>query len=488
MAQEGNFKFTQNQLNEVDMGLMVTTVADPNRIVITSVNGYLQTSDITYTQLLAIIEGGGSGVTADNGLTFTSGNVQLGGVLVKDTDIDINESSLTIEGFEGSDLLEFYMANSSGDKAIALGLYNSANQTSSFIDIQPTTYQSSVSNSVDQTVLRQQYDNFRFVRSTGGGSNYTGFSVNDSSISSGSHINVIDSIGSVGMRYAADYSANNVSEDRWIVDKGYVDGNYVTLNTVQTLGVDIDKTFVSGAGESLNIYGGRIFVTNTGSVNYSEMKPNNVMNQLTTGGNRYKAYFANGRLNFTERIGAGAEFVLNFTVNSLTGNRSIAIPNASGTLALDANLVHLTGNEIIGGTKEFSQTAWFQNGVDPEYSTLDRNGLTVNAATGGSGVVTTTYVGFNAHPSFGNYTRVYANGVDFKFNTNVYVSKLTSENMSANYTWTLPSVSGKVGMIGTAAPSSATAAGVVGEIRVTSTFVYTCISPNVWVRGGMATW
>ena len=46
----------------------------------------------------------------------------------------------------------------------------------------------------------------------------------------------------------------------------------------------------------------------------------------------------------------------------------------------------------------------------------------------------------------------------------------------------------ETGAIGTTAPASASATGVVGEIRVTSTFIYTCIATNTWVRGAMATW
>ena len=42
--------------------------------------------------------------------------------------------------------------------------------------------------------------------------------------------------------------------------------------------------------------------------------------------------------------------------------------------------------------------------------------------------------------------------------------------------------------IGTTAPTSATATGTVGEIRVTPTFIYTCVATNTWVRAAVATW
>lgn len=38
------------------------------------------------------------------------------------------------------------------------------------------------------------------------------------------------------------------------------------------------------------------------------------------------------------------------------------------------------------------------------------------------------------------------------------------------------------------APASATATGVLGEIRVTSGFIYVCTATNTWVRAALATW
>lgn len=52
----------------------------------------------------------------------------------------------------------------------------------------------------------------------------------------------------------------------------------------------------------------------------------------------------------------------------------------------------------------------------------------------------------------------------------------------------LPLVSGALPTIGIVAPASATDTGTVGEIRVTSTFIYTCIATNTWVRSVAATW
>ena len=42
--------------------------------------------------------------------------------------------------------------------------------------------------------------------------------------------------------------------------------------------------------------------------------------------------------------------------------------------------------------------------------------------------------------------------------------------------------------IGTTAPASATDTGTVGEVRVTPTFIYTCVATDTWVRAAVATW
>lgn len=55
-------------------------------------------------------------------------------------------------------------------------------------------------------------------------------------------------------------------------------------------------------------------------------------------------------------------------------------------------------------------------------------------------------------------------------------------------TATFPDAVGTVGLVGTSAPASAVDTGVVGEIRVTATYIYVCTAPNTWVRAALATW
>lgn len=59
---------------------------------------------------------------------------------------------------------------------------------------------------------------------------------------------------------------------------------------------------------------------------------------------------------------------------------------------------------------------------------------------------------------------------------------------SGDRTFSYPEANGTIAAINTTAPASATATGVVGEIRVTSTYIYVCTATNTWVRAPLATW
>ena len=87
---------------------------------------------------------------------------------------------------------------------------------------------------------------------------------------------------------------------------------------------------------------------------------------------------------------------------------------------------------------------------------------------------------------------VYIKGIDIEG------TGLTSEGISsnyyygANYTDTTyvqkKYVDDNFAKIGTTAPTSATDTGTVGEIRVTATYIYTCVATDTWVRAAVATW
>lgn len=79
------------------------------------------------------------------------------------------------------------------------------------------------------------------------------------------------------------------------------------------------------------------------------------------------------------------------------------------------------------------------------------------------------------------------NGLIGKVNYGQY-TRVTFDEATAEKSIVFPAANGKIAVVGTTAPASATATGVVGEIRVTPTFIYTCIATNTWVRVAMATW
>ena len=86
-----------------------------------------------------------------------------------------------------------------------------------------------------------------------------------------------------------------------------------------------------------------------------------------------------------------------------------------------------------------------------------------------------------------NSTRVTNNSVIFK-NSGFEATLTKPASLTATGSWTLPNKYGTVGVVNTTAPSSSTDTGVVGEIRVTSTYIYVCTAPNTWVRAALATW
>lgn len=69
-----------------------------------------------------------------------------------------------------------------------------------------------------------------------------------------------------------------------------------------------------------------------------------------------------------------------------------------------------------------------------------------------------------------------------------YGATIIQNNFTADRNYYLPNVSGTLPTYNTIAPSSATDTGSVGEIRVTSSFIYLCIATNTWVRAAVATW
>lgn len=133
----------------------------------------------------------------------------------------------------------------------------------------------------------------------------------------------------------------------------------------------------------------------------------------------------------------------NFLLAELTQTRSYTLPNATGTIALDENVVHKTGNETINGIKDFT------------------NYILVSSISSNSGQLVLASGG----------TQLSINDID--------------EQIIANREFIAPQY--KLSVLNTA-PATATSTGTLGDIRVTATHIYVCIATNTWVRTALTTW
>lgn len=272
-------------------------------------------------------------IDAKNGLYRDLDFIKLGGNLTENTIIDLKDHSFTINDItDTTSKLNFLLRND----VFMVEYYNTINHRGA---------QSYLDNGVGYYLYYDNDSGRQFIAgveptkaSIGSFSMSPSFKVKEfAAYVTSTGLLVRDEIDLIGARYAADYSAANVSNPRWLVDKGYVDNNYMTLNTNQTLAVDVDKTWVSGLNQTLNIYGGRMYVTDT-SARYSEITPIRVFNSIGTssGPSHIKSYLTNGKLTFSERFGAGGSgvtYTMDFTNDTLNGNRTVTFQNASGTVA-----------------------------------------------------------------------------------------------------------------------------------------------------------
>ena len=112
----------------------------------------------------------------------------------------------------------------------------------------------------------------------------------------------------------------------------------------------------------------------------------------------------------------------------------------------------------------------YDTSVPTESTSINKDGLTINSIS---------YTGEN------NVTRT---GLMYRVNN----SNRLDIDLSTTYTGTQVintiDASGKIAIVNNTAPSSSTSTGVIGEIRVTSTFLYVCVATNTWVRSALLTW
>lgn len=302
----GEFKFTNNQLEQVDLGITATTVADPNRVVVTDTNGYMTTSDITVQQLEDTVTGA---LTYDNGITKNLSSVQLGGALVHNTSITSTGFTLdyTTSGF-GNNILFFLDKNAS----IPFLVNVTGGGANIFLG-------------VGTFGVRMLYD--------GGTSS---FSMENVFIPAGidypahsSLFTVQDTLYSRGVEYLGNYEANFVA--RSLVTKRYVDalvapvtasngltktGNDIALGGLVTIStslvIDINKVFDISTSPSSN-FASTIFLDGSnGSIGIS------AYNVITNKTSSVGVYTDNTFINTSSELGTIKEIRLSQTTNGIS--------------------------------------------------------------------------------------------------------------------------------------------------------------------------
>jgi len=129
--------------------------------------------------------------------------------------------------------------------------------------------------------------------------------------------------------------------------------------------------------------------------------------------------------------------------------------------------------------------------------------VSVSGGTTGAGSTLSAQTAFNVESNFTNASANYAfrSNISGAGNFSNYHQGSSQNYFQGNTTFGTTSDSGdKVYVVGSVratqfkvsalntAPVSATDSGQTGEIRITSGFIYVCISANTWVRAALSTW
>jgi hypothetical protein len=181
-----------------------TAVQDSDEIIVSQGTGATDVKKASLAVVKTWVNAGGtgsSGVTANNGLTETSGNIQVGGALVQDTTVDAGSNMLTLMGENAGSswTIQSYVRDIRDESSsrIFLMVQNATTGAQSSISVFDGDFQLSTTNS----------------------------SGLDFSITSDGSI--ADNINNTGLFYGADYSAAGTLNDRWIPDYGTVKSSQI---------------------------------------------------------------------------------------------------------------------------------------------------------------------------------------------------------------------------------------------------------------------
>lgn len=201
---------------------------------------------VNYGQLSAIA------VSVDNGLTSNAGVIELGGELIKNTDID-GQFDLR---FGGNTPLRQININSNVDIALRTAFgsaYSLMDAGNGYLLLQANGGSSYSS-------IYTISDNIQLISSNSTGVSTTTVDINPFNMFIGNSLS-----GFAGAKYTADFGVNFI--DRSLIDKGYGDSHYLGLTAISS--ASLTQSYV-GVGDSNNILNGSSALQFDGDTLYIE--------------------------------------------------------------------------------------------------------------------------------------------------------------------------------------------------------------------------
>lgn len=314
--------------DSLTIGATQTSVNTDGSTIQTGVSGIeVINGGITETQInqsvagAGLTGGGGSAlaVNVSNGLSIVTDNVELGGVLTKNTTVNGGLKTLQL--------------GSSGDKLQNLNIYSDGN---SLID----------------SALNVVVNGRQGIQLTATGSG--GFDVEFNS-DNGDSIITDNGVTAKGLQYAADYSATFVN--RSLVDKQYVDNAISTLPTGDVTGVTAGAGLVGGGNTGflqmdieLTNNGGLTFSTSgdagTLEADYNSLSSTLAGSGLVQNGTTLDVQVGDGLVILSDTVEASlvVNSGLTFSGGAFDVSLGTGLSISGGDIITDASLSLLTGN------------------------------------------------------------------------------------------------------------------------------------------------
>jgi hypothetical protein len=265
--------------------------------------------------------------------------------------------------------------------------------------------------------------------------------------------------------------------------KGSID--FFDSDTNQFIGKDSGASSVSEATFNTTSGYRTLYNNTTGSSNSAFGYE--ALNFNTTGGQNialgYQALFANTTGSNNIALGNQSSWSnvtgydnISIGASSMTQNNSGIRNLAIGTSSLYWNIY---GNNNIGlGDESFASNRFGSDNVSIGYRAAFNSGTTVNNSV---------FVGSNTKPQGSNQSNQIVIGYDTTGNGSNTVTIGNSLITNNYFNGAINSNSFKVKALNVA-PATSTSAGITGEIRYTSDYIYVCVATNTWKRTLLSTW